>query len=528
MIKDLDYSDKLKRSRKRNKNKSIYYIALVTFIVCIFIVSVFIFAKTIFVKRTVDNITKEELSIGMENETESVTNDENDKKLEEVLSSYNNLGIVSIDGGYLNLRKEPGKDKEVIGKLYNGGAVDILDDTNEEWFYVSSGGINAYVSKSNIVLGEEAKNLAKDYIKLRAIILSDKLRVRERASDAEDSKILDIVEKDERYEVLEDENSWVKIKQGYISKDYIDLKYCLDEAKRLDLKAMVLNIYNDLGISIASGYTNIRKEAKIPENNSDSNIIGKLPNGAAADIIEILDGWYKIKSGSITGYVSSDYIVRGQEAEDIALKKAELMAVIKGDVVNARKTPEIKSDNIWTQISNSEKYPVVKQLDGWIEIELEDDNNTYVSTDFVDVRYALNEAVKFNPKSSDISSKNSSLRSKVVNYALQFLGNPYVWGGESLTRGVDCSGFTMKVLGNFGYSLPHYSISQSGMGKKIDSSQMRPGDLIFYANNRGTINHVSMYIGNGQVVHAASRRSGIKISSWNYRRPVAIRNVIGD
>ena len=123
---------------------------------------------------------------------------------------------------------------------------------------------------------------------------------------------------------------------------------------------------------------------------------------------------------------------------------------------------------------------------------------------------------------------SASRRQQIVEFATQFLGNPYVWGGTSLTNGCDCSGFTMKVMENFGVSLPHYSGSQAQCGTKVDSSSMRPGDLIFYGNKSGTINHVSMYIGNGQIVHAASRRSGIKISTWNYRSPKAIRNVLGD
>ena len=116
----------------------------------------------------------------------------------------------------------------------------------------------------------------------------------------------------------------------------------------------------------------------------------------------------------------------------------------------------------------------------------------------------------------------------VADYALQFVGNRYVWGGTSLTNGVDCSGFTMRVMEKFGVSLPHYSGSQAKMGKAVTSGNMRPGDLIFYAGSGGQVNHVAIYIGNGQVVHAASRKSGIKISTWNYRSPVAIRNVLGD
>ncbi len=174
---------------------------------------------------------------------------------------------------------------------------------------------------------------------------------------------------------------------------------------------------------------------------------------------------------------------------------------------------------------------MLEQLDGWVQIELdtEDSDKAYISTrdNNVEVRYALAEAIKFSPL-EEAAQESASRRSRIVNYALQFVGNPYVWGGTSLTRGVDCSGFTMQVLKEFGVSLPHYSGSQAQMGKAVSSSEMRPGDLIFYANSRGVINHVAMYIGNGQIVHAASSRSGIKISTWNYRSPKAIRNVLGD
>ncbi len=221
-----------------------------------------------------------------------------------------------------------------------------------------------------------------------------------------------------------------------------------------------------------------------------------------------------------------DYILTGQAAKDEALQVAELMAIVNTDMLNARTEPSTDS-KIWTQISNNERYPVLKQIDGWIQIELEENSSAYVSTDYVDVRYALPEAIKFSPLEEKANAQ-ASFRAQVVNYALQFLGNPYVWGGTSLTKGADCSGFTMSVYAHFGIGLPHYSGSQAGMGKAVKSSEMRPGDLIYYADSKGTINHVSMYIGNGQIVHAASRRSGIKISTWNYRTPVKIRNMIGD
>ncbi len=267
----------------------------------------------------------------------------------------------------------------------------------------------------------------------------------------------------------------------------------------------------------------------------DGKVIGKMTSKAAGEILETLDGWYKVKSGNITGYITADpqYTATGQEASDLAVQTASLMAIVNTDRLNVRTEPSTDAA-IWTQISKEERYSVIQQLDGWVEIELDETDgegtdHAYISTrdNNVEVRYALPEAIKFSPL-EEAAQAAASLRTQVVNYALQFVGNPYVWGGTSLTNGVDCSGFTMQVMKHFGVSLPHYSGSQAKMGKSVSSSEMRPGDLVFYANSGGTVNHVAMYIGNGQVVHAASSRSGIKISSWNYRTPKTIRNVLGD
>ena len=255
---------------------------------------------------------------------------------------------------------------------------------------------------------------------------------------------------------------------------------------------------------------------------------------AAADILGEENGWYKIQSGDINGYVSMDpqYVATGQEAQDLAMANASLMAIVNTERLNVRMEPNTES-RIWTQISKEERYPVVDQLDGWVQIELDagDDESgpdaAYISTqdNLVEVRYALPEAIHFSPLEEEANAQ-ASLRSQIVNYALQFVGNPYVWGGTSLTNGADCSGFTQSVLRHFGISIPRVSRDQSRAGSAVTQSEMRPGDLVFYTNSSGTVNHVAMYIGNGQVVHAASRRSGIKISQWNYRSPARIRNVI--
>ena len=134
--------------------------------------------------------------------------------------------------------------------------------------------------------------------------------------------------------------------------------------------------------------------------------------------------------------------------------------------------------------------------------------------------------IKFSPL-EEKANQQASLRNKVVNYGLQFVVGRYVWGGTNPNTGADCSGFVQYVMRNAaGVSLPRTSREQAKVGRAIKSSEMLPGDLIFYANSSGTVNHVAMYIGNGQIVHAASRKSGIKISTWNYRSPKTIRRVL--
>lgn len=467
----------------------------------------------------------EESSLAAEEESRAEIESESearDAKIQEVIDSYSNLGIAKVTG-YLNIRKDPDGAANVVGTLSDGSACEILE-TLDGWVKISSGEVEGYASSEYILTGDEAKEAAKDLVKERAYITADNLNIRETPST--DGQIVGKCLQGELHEIVGEENGWYKISGGYISADYAEKRFCMNEANKLDMKAMVLNFYDRPGVSNVSNYLNIRAGAGEKE-----KIIGKLPSYAGCEILEDANGWYKISSGGITGYVKSDYILTGDEAKQAAMNHAELMAIVHADRLNARTEPSTDA-KIWTQISENERYHVAEQLDGWVKIEFDESGEgdgddeisaAYVSSEFVEVRYALSEAIKFSP-----TEESASLRSRIVNYAMKFLGNPYVWGGTSLTKGADCSGFTMSVMKNFGISLPHYSGSQAKSGKRIKSSEMRPGDLVFYGNSRGKINHVAMYIGNGQVINAASRRSGIKISTWNYRTPICIVDVIGN
>lgn len=125
---------------------------------------------------------------------------------------------------------------------------------------------------------------------------------------------------------------------------------------------------------------------------------------------------------------------------------------------------------------------------------------------------------------------DSSLRQEVVNYALRFVGNPYKWGGTSLTNGADCSGFVQSVYAHFGYSISRTSGGQAGSTGyaevALKESDLLPGDLIFYANNNGTVYHVALYIGDGRIVHAANSKEGITISQYTYMKPYKARRII--
>lgn len=442
---------------------------------------------------------------------------EEEEKKQAVIDSYSNLGIVQVDG-YLNLREAADTSAAVIGKMQNESACEILDSSVEGWYQVESGGLTGFVSSEFVITGEEARVQARSLVAKRALITADSLNIRQEPST--DAEVVGQALQGERYLVEEETgDGWIKISSGYISGDYAEIAYSLNEARKLDARSMVLNLYDHLGISSVDNYLNVRREPS-----EDAEIIGKMTSKSAGEILETTEGgkWYKIKSGPVTGYVSAQYILTGAAAKDEALQVAELMAIVSTDRLNVRTEPSTDAP-IWTQISNNERYDVINQLDGWVEIEL-DSSTAFVSTDYVDVRYALPEAIKFSPLDG-----NTSLRNRLVNYALQFVGNRYVWGGNDPHTGADCSGFVKYVYSHVaGISLERVSRAQARQGKKINSSQMRPGDLIFYTNSSGTVNHVAMYIGNGQIVHAASRRSGIKISTWNYRNPYRIVNMLGD
>uniref|UniRef100_UPI0040568BF8 C40 family peptidase n=1 Tax=Agathobacter sp. TaxID=2021311 RepID=UPI0040568BF8 len=270
--------------------------------------------------------------------------------------------------------------------------------------------------------------------------------------------------------------------------------------------------YTNLGLAVVDGNLNVRESA-----GPDASIVGKMTNYAACEVLGTEGEWTKITSGNVEGYVKSEYLITGEEALVIAQDEAGNMATVNADTLRVREAASTDSKTLST-VSNEEELVVAEVLDGWVKVEV-DNYEGYVSADYVSVEKKLKTGNTL--KELAYGEGVSDVRVSLVNYALQFVGNRYVWGGTSLTNGVDCSGFTMRVYQQYGISLPHHSGSQPSHGTKISRDEIRPGDLIFYGNGSG-INHVAIYIGNGQVVHASNARDGIKISKAFYRTPVCI------
>lgn len=328
------------------------------------------------------------------------------------------------------------------------------------------------------------------------------------------------------------------------------------EEEKEDTSHFKLNlVYDRLGVAKVDSYLNVRSKPS-----EDAKIVGKMTKNSGCNIYTIKNGWAKMVSGKVRGWVKASYLVKDEEAEELAKKIANLRITVTTETLNVRYLPSTEA-RVYDQISEEDEYDIVKRnldkewlksymsrhckkseikelgedelyknLDNWMCIRI-DNEKAFVSKDFVKVTYNLDRAVAIKESQKGSSSSNSSsgnssssTLSNIVAYAMQFLGNRYVYGGTSLTNGTDCSGFTMRIYEHFGYSIPRTSAAQAAALPSVSRSDVRPGDLFFYGS--GGVSHVAMYIGNNQIIHASNERTGIKISYAYYRTPIKIGRVI--
>ena len=307
--------------------------------------------------------------------------------------------------------------------------------------------------------------------------------------------------------------------------------------------------FRNLVIAKVHDYVNVRD---LPS--EEGNIVGKLYDKSVGNFIEEENGWYKINSGSVEGYVKGEYCVTGDDAVDYAKEVGTRIATVTTTTLKVREQPGM-DETVLGLVPIEDELIVTEELDGWVKVNIEEGDG-YVSTDYVTLstefvkadsieeerarlereeaaRKAAQEAARKKVSSKSSSSGSSkgdggktyqsptgSTGSDVVKFAMQFVGNPYVYGGSSLTNGTDCSGFVMSVYNNFGVSLPHSSAADRSVGATVNGLEnAQPGDIICYSG------HVGIYAGNGQLVHASTSKTGIIVSSATYRPILSIRRI---
>lgn len=315
--------------------------------------------------------------------------------------------------------------------------------------------------------------------------------------------------------------------------------------------------FSSLVIAQVNNYVNVRS---IPS--EEGEIVGKLYDDSVGEYIEEKDGWYKIISGKCEGYVKAEYCVTGEDAQKLAKEVGTTYAVVNTTTLKVRKEASTESA-VLGLVPIEEELIVKEELDGWVKIEIEEGDG-YVSRDYVNLRTDFvhaeskeeeearlaeearereaaraaaqaaeearaeklvqkqqqNQATTEAAINAVATTQGSQIGKAVADYALQFVGNPYVYGGTSLTNGTDCSGFVLSVYANFGVSLPHSSSAQRSRGYEVGGiANAQPGDIVCYSG------HVGIYIGNGQIVHASSAKTGIKISTATYKNILAVRRI---
>ena len=325
----------------------------------------------------------------------------------------------------------------------------------------------------------------------------------------------------------------------------VDTKALVQAAKEEAVKKEE-EYFTTLVIADVNDYVNVRD---IPS--EEGEIVGKLYDNSVGHFIEEENGWYKITSGNCTGYVKGEYCVTGEDAIALAKEVGVRIATVNTTTLKVREEASQES-SVLGLVPMADELVVTEELDGWVKVDIEEGFG-YVSTDYVVLstefveaesreeeearlekeRRAREEAnaaaartqasrggTAYRPANPVTEVSGSGTGVDVANFALQFVGNPYVYGGTSLANGTDCSGFVMRVYENFGVSLPRTSATQRSSGYDvggIDNAQ--PGDIICYSG------HVGIYIGNGQIVHASTAKTGIIVSNATYRQILCVRRI---
>lgn len=426
-------------------------------------------------------------------------------------ASYANVAISHVSN-YVNVRTEANTTSEVVGKIYNNCAATILSTVDGEggkWYKIQSGTVSGYIKAEYFITGAEAEKIAKKVGTVYVTINTASLRLREEPNTT--SRTLTLLSQDAEYIALKEEGDFVEIQvdaalDGYVHKDYLKQRVVFEQAVSLEEERQKLaeteKLKREAEEAIAA-LEKIKKEKPVgiiaanPEGTQSGNgqIAGTTPSGSIPQIIA-------------PGQSSSGNEAAGQGPSD------QGSSGLGGSLVGGSLVTIVPEQG--TSGSGSSSNDKSNGLKG--NTILFGQNGPGMTTDSETSTGGTENSQGGTQSGPGSVALTSATRTAIIAYAKQFLGNPYVYGGTSLTSGADCSGFTMKVFENFGIDTGRTSRDQADKGKTIPLDSIQPGDLVFYANG-DYINHVALYIGGGQIIHASTPKNGIMITTMNYRTP---------
>lgn len=434
---------------------------------------------------------------------------------------------------YINVRTDASADSEVVGKVYNNGSVTILRQVGD-WYEVQSGNATGYVKAEYFATGDEAQAIANEVAYNVATVYPEALTVRSGAS--EDSESIGMVYAQDELEVVEYDGDWMKVvlddgTYGYINAYYVDYDTYYSTAETLEEEEDRLNreweeyLAQQAAEQAAAeqAYLDAIATQEAAEQQAAWDAQWQAEQAAQQAAWDAQYQAQEAQSASTDAQSQADAAYQAyldaQAQADAATQTADSQAVMD-TAANAQAAyqtyldAQAQADAQAVQAQQAADQAQTAQDTAAAAADAAATADTYTDTS------ADTSADTYTEPAADTSS--SSTGQAIVNFATQFVGNPYVWGGTSLTGGADCSGFTQSVFANFGISIPRTAASQSGSGTPVDLSQIQAGDLLFYQGSGG-IGHVSIYMGNGQVVHASNSNTGITISDYGYRTPCAAR-----
>ena len=419
---------------------------------------------------------------------------------------------------YINVRSEADENSEVVAKLYNDGSATVEETEDNGWYKIRSGNAEGYVKAEYFATGEQAKEIADQVAYNVAVVNAEALNIR--TAPSEESDVIDVAEQSQELEVVDTSGDWATVAlgndvYGFIHPDYCEYKTYYPTAVTLEEEAAREEAMRRAEEAKAQAAEEASYEEAADSGEEVSEDISYSEESVSPDT-SYDDGSVSPDTSYDDGSASTDTSYdNGSTGTDTSYDNGSTGTDTSYD--NGSTSTDTSYDNgstsTDTSYDNGSTGTDTSYDNGSTGTDTSYDNGS-TGTDT-----SYDNGNTGTDTTTDSSASDSSLGQQIADYAVQFVGNPYVYGGTSLTNGTDCSGFTMSVMANFGIGLARTAADQSYGGTSVAISDIMPGDLLFYSDGSG-ISHVALYIGGGQIVHAATESQGIIISNYNYDTPV--------